>query len=156
MKSKRLWQSWSECAVTDKLTLVDSSAWILALRRDYDITARKKLEDLLIRNRVAIIGIICLELLGGVRTKKEFERLQKRLEALYTIPLLRLEWNNAAELAFKLRRKGKTIPYTDILIGSVALHHNLNLLHADRHFDLIAEETGLKTESLLHIDNNLS
>ena len=40
-----------------------------------------------------------------------------------------------------------TVPATDPLIASVAQEHRLTLLHADRHFDLIAEKTDLIVES---------
>lgn len=135
--------------MTNKLTLVDTSAWILVLKKAPLFIAKEKIEALLTENRVAIVPIIYLELLGGVKSPGEFQRLKNRLEALHQIPLAKTEWEEAARLAFELRRKGKTIPYTDILIGSVAFLHDLLLLHADRHFDLMAEEVPLKAENLL-------
>jgi len=48
-----------------------------------------------------------------------------------------------------LRRRGKTIPYTDILIGAVALLYDLILLHVDSNFDLIAQEVPLRVESFV-------
>jgi predicted nucleic acid-binding protein len=50
-----------------------------------------------------------------------------------------------------LRQRGKIIPYTDILIGSAAMLANALLLHADRHFDLIAEDSELKVRSLISV-----
>jgi predicted nucleic acid-binding protein len=56
-------------------------------------------------------------------------------------------WEKAYELAFQLRRKGVTIPYTDILIAATALAHEATLLHVDAHFDLAAQFSSLKVES---------
>jgi predicted nucleic acid-binding protein len=135
--------------VTSKPVLVDTSAWILALKKQPNAIARNRVQELLIDSKVAIVLIISLELLGGVKSEKEFRRLKSRLAALYQIPLGKSEWEEAARIAFELRRKGITIPYIDIIIGAVALIHDLVLLHADRHFDLMAEEISLKVESLL-------
>jgi predicted nucleic acid-binding protein len=57
-------------------------------------------------------------------------------------------WARAYELAFNLRRRGVTIPYTDILTAACALHANAIILHADAHFDLISKHFELKVESL--------
>jgi predicted nucleic acid-binding protein len=46
---------------------------------------------------------------------------------------------------------GKTIPSTDLLIASIALHYDLILLHADNHFEQIQEHTHLKTKNLYKI-----
>ena len=121
-----------------RLVLIDTSAWIFALRRPPHPLVRDRVDELLGENRVAIMPMISLELLGGTRSEGEFKRLKSRLESLHQVPLGKREWDKAARLAFELRRRGKTIPYTDILIGAVALFYDLILLHIDRHFDLIA------------------
>jgi len=46
---------------------------------------------------------------------------------------------------------GKTIPSTDLLIASIALHYDLILLHADNHFEQIQEHTDLKIKNLYKI-----
>ena len=135
--------------MNDRLVLVDTSAWILALRKDFHLEAKNKIEALLAEDRVAITPIIYLELLGGTKTPQEFKRLRARLSSLNRIPLTEEVWEEAAKFAFGLRRKGKTIPYTDILIGTVCSLHDLLLLHADRHFELMREEIPIRTESLL-------
>jgi predicted nucleic acid-binding protein len=91
--------------------------------------------------------MIKLELLGGTKTKKEFDRLKSRLDALYEISTDSKLWGSAGQLAFDLQRKGLTIPYTDILIASAAIESKVILLHADLHFDLIAEKRELRVES---------
>jgi predicted nucleic acid-binding protein len=93
--------------------------------------------------------MITLEILGGARTEEEFNRLESRLDALHQIPLGKKEWEEAARIAFRLRRQGKAIPHTDILIGTAAIQAQALLLHADQHFALMAESTGLSQESLL-------
>jgi len=89
--------------------------------------------------------------LGGTKSLNDFNRLKSRLYALHQIPASEANWEVATQLSFKLRQQGKVIPYTDILIGVAAIITNCLLLHADRHFDLMAENTNLNVRSLISI-----
>lgn len=136
--------------MNEQLVLIDSSVWIPVLRKDGHPLIKGKVRKLLEADLVAITPIIQLELLGGAKTENEYKRLKDRLKVLHHVPITENEWEEAAYNAFRLRRKGKSIPYTDILIATVALVHDLVLLHTDHHFELIASETPLKTESLIN------
>lgn len=135
----------------DNLVLVDTSVWILALRKSPSPLVKDQVEHLLAENRVAIAPMIRLELLGGTKSLSEFNRLKSRLDALHQIPTNEANWELATQLAFKLRQQGKVIPCTDILIGSAAILAGCLLLHADRHFDLMAEDTKLSVRSLVSV-----
>ena len=137
--------------MSNKVVLVDTSVWILALRKSPVAPVKDEVDHLLAENRVAIVPMIRLELLGGTKSANEFDRLRSRLDALRQIPIDETNWEIAAELSFKLRQRGKVIPYTDILIGSAAILANVLLLHADNHFDLMAEETDLRVRSLVSV-----
>ena len=139
--------------MSDNLVLIDTSVWILVLRKSPLPQARDEVEHLLAEDRVAIAPMIRLELLGGARTQGELNRLKSRLAALHQIPIDEASWETAANLSFKLRQRGKTIPYTDILIGSAAILAHCLLLHADKHFDLMAEDTDLNTRGLVSMLN---
>ena len=129
------------------MILVDTSAWIFALRKNPFIKLKSRIDHLLEIDDVFTLGMIRLELLGGTKTKEEFDRLKNRLDALYEISTDAKLWSSAGQLAFDLQRKGLTIPYTDILIANAAIQSKATLLHADSHFDLIAVQTELKVES---------
>ena len=131
------------------LVLIDTSVWILSLGRAAQPAVKKRVSELLEENRVAITPIITLEILGGARTEEEFNRLKSRLDALHQILLGKSEWEEATRIAFRLRRQGKAIPYTDILIGTAAIQAQALLLHADQHFGMMAESTVLLQESPL-------
>ena len=131
------------------MILVDTSAWIFALRKNPFIKLKSRIDHLLEIDNVFTLGMIRLELLGGTRTKEEFNRLKNRLDALYEISTDAELWSSAAQLAFDLQRKGLTIPYTDILIANATIQSKAILMHADSHFDLIAEQTELKVESYM-------
>ena len=131
------------------LVLIDTSVWILALRKSAAQAIRDEVSRLLAENRVAISPMIRLELLGGTKSTGEFNRLKSRLSALHELPADEESWELATRLSFELRQKGKAIPYTDVLIAAAAMVGGCLLLHADRHFDLVAESTDLTVRSLL-------
>jgi len=135
--------------MSGELVLIDTSVWILALRKSPAPAVKDEVAHLLAENRVAIAPMIRLELLGGTRSLSEFERLKGRLSALHEIPADEANWELATRLSFDLRQKGKVIPYTDVLIAAAAMEVGCLLLHADRHFDLVAESTDLNARSLL-------
>lgn len=139
--------------MSDNLVLIDTSIWILVLRKSTLPQVRDEVEHLLAEDRVAIVPMIRLELLGGARTQGELNRLRSRLAALHQIPIDEASWEAAANLSFKLRQRGKIIPYTDILIASAAILTHCLLLHADKHFDLMAEDTDLNTRGLVPMLN---
>ena len=137
--------------MSNNLVLIDTSVWILALRKSPPPAVKDEVDHLLAENRVAIFPMIRLELLGGTKSLNEFNRLKSRLDALHQIPANEASWEAAAQLSFRLRLQGKVIPYTDILIGSAAIMANCLLLHVDRHFDLMAEDTALKVRSFVSV-----
>ena len=135
----------------NKLFLIDTSAWILGLKRNSSNQIKNILTEILDKDQSATTGIIILELLQGTKTKKEYEEIFSDLSALHYFEENKEIWKKASLLGFDLRRKGKTIPSTDLLIASIALHHDLTLLHADNHFEQIQEYTDLKTKNLCKI-----
>ena len=133
------------------MVLVDTSAWIFALKKNPFLPLKNRIDLLLREDLVVSFGMIKLELLGSTKTKKEFHRSKSRLEAFYEISTDAILWGVASQLAFKLHRKGLTIPYIDILIACAVLESKAVLLHADAHFDLLAKHTELKVESFLSL-----
>jgi predicted nucleic acid-binding protein len=127
--------------------LVDTSVWILALRKDFVSDVKDRIDHLLRENAIVTTGIIMVEILSGAKTKKEFRRLKSGLDALDRVETDRLIWEEASELGFTLRRKGITVLYTDILIATCALRASAVVVHADAHFDLMAKHSPLKVES---------
>ena len=129
--------------------LVDTSAWILALRKDFVPAVKERIDHLLKENAIITTGMVKLEILGGTKTETDFQRLKGRLDALDSVDLDTSLWEKSYDLAFKLRRKGITVPYTDILIAACALKIGSTVVHADAHFDLMAGHISLKVESFV-------
>ena len=128
--------------------VIDTSVWSRALRR------RKRSEDetpsaALIRTLVldnepiGVPGIVLQELLSGVRTKKEFERLRKVLDP-FPLLLAREEHHLlAATLYNTCKSKGLNVSPTDVLIASTAMHCRGKLITADSDFRRMSEQIDL-------------
>jgi len=129
--------------------LIDTSAWILALRPDGSAAAREAVERLLATSRGVTTGIIMLELLCGTRSEREYHELKEELAVLPQLELTPTLWARAFHLGYDLRRAGLTLPTVDLLIAALALEYGCLLLHADRHFELLAQHHPLRTQSLL-------
>jgi len=129
--------------MADGWILIDTSAWIHALRPTGRSVVRQQVRDVLTEGRAATCEMIILELMGGTRTEEEYQELCEDLAALQQFPVTESVWRRAYWLAHTLRRKGVSIPATDQLIASVALTYSCRLLHCDNHFDLLARHVGL-------------
>ena len=133
---------------TDSVYLVDTSAWILVLRKDAPEKARDFIDQLIVRERAASTGVIFLELLAGSKSEQEFEELKQELEALVYFPVPHEFWIKGAILYSALRKKAITVPTIDTLIATIALENGAAVLHADKHFDWISQFTNLKAKNL--------
>ena len=133
----------------NRFFLVDTSAWILALRKNFNPEIKERIDHLLKEEIIITTGMVKLEILGGTKTESEFLRLKLRLDAFDSVDLDTSLWEKSYDLAFKLRRKGITVPYTDILIAACALKTESTLIHADAHFDLMSAQISLKVESFV-------
>ncbi len=129
--------------------LIDTSAWILALRPDGPTAARDEVGRLLATSQAVITGVVMLELLSGTRSEREYHELKEELAVLSQLELTPTLWARAFRLGYELRRSGLTLPTVDLLIAALALEYGYLLLHADRHFELLAQHHPLRTKSLL-------
>ena len=138
--------------MTDEV-IIDSSVWIHSLKSSAESVIHQRIIELILDDKVVTLPIIRMELLGGTRSVREFDRLNARLSGLKYLNLSRKIWEVATKWAFEIRRAGFTVPNGDLLIAAAAEVHDLNLIHADKHFDIIDKQFGLKSENLADIIN---
>jgi predicted nucleic acid-binding protein len=123
--------------VADRI-LVDTSAWIEALRRDGDPAIRASVSAATTQGRAVLCDLVLLELWNGAQGAAEQRVLRDLERDLEKVPTSPAVWEAAADLARTCRSAGVSAPATDILISACAEHHGLEILHRDNHFDLIA------------------
>lgn len=123
--------------------LVDTSVWSLAFRRKpEDLGATEsslvsELLELIKEGRARIIGLIRQELLSGIKTVQQYEKLRTQLDAFPDEQIKTNDYELAAKVANDCRTKGLAISTVDALICSVALGHNLAVFTTDPDFSRV-------------------
>ena len=133
--------------MTNEIILADTTVWIHFLRGS-GIRFRERLVPLIMADRLVITPVIVTEILRGAKSQNEYEKLSKDMAALHSFDISAKVWQRACKLGYTLRHKGINAPLTDTLIASVAVEHDLLLLHDDRHYEMIASIIPLKHEYL--------
>ena len=124
--------------------LFDTCAWVEYFK-SRSSSLKQTAEDLLLTGKVYVCGPVVYELSQGIKSEKERALLANAFAALGYLEMDEALWFKAGELSALVKRRGKTIPLSDILIATLALEHDLTILTVDRHFEQI---TGLKLYSL--------
>ena len=128
------------------MVLVDTTVWIdfFGDRPQPHVAALQELiED---DADLCVCGVILAEVLQGIRADADYRKTKDYFESLILIPMRRRTYEKSAELYRSLRKKGVTIRKPiDCMIASVAIEHDLPLLHNDCDFDQIAKHSKLKT-----------
>jgi len=116
-------------------TLIDTSAWIEAMRKDGDSVVRSQVQGLLESGEAVLCDLVRLELWNGARGQAERRFLLDLEKDLERAPLDDEVWQTAIEFAQVCRDKGVTVPATDLLLLACSTLHGLELLHRDVHFE---------------------
>jgi hypothetical protein len=127
------------------MILVDTSVWIdyfagaqTAVTADFK-SAIANAEDL------CICGVICTEVLQGIRNDKEFDTVRQILDDLIYLPQEKSTHLLAATIYRTLRKKGKTIRKPiDCIIAAVCIENSVFILHNDRDFDFVTGQFPLQ------------
>lgn len=118
--------------------LVDTSVWSLILRRrvrSRDDAIADELERLIVTYRVIMIGPIRQELLSGIRTHEQYERLREKLRAFPDLRLHSEDYELAAQFFNQCRGRGVQGSNTDFLICAVAVRRDKSVFSTDRDFE---------------------
>ena len=127
--------------------VVDTSVWSLMLRRPrvddshpHVHAFRTHLES---NHGIFLIGNILQELLDGLRSDKQCDRLIQLLEPFPLLELDRATYIAAAKLRTACRAKGVLAGPIDFLIAAACCQHGYPLLTADHDFSRIARHCDL-------------
>ncbi len=127
------------------MVLVDTSVWI-DFFHDRKTPHVEFLESCISESKnLCICGIILTEILQGIRNDKQYSKIKRYLENLLYLPMEYSTYLESAEVYRFLRKKGVTIRKpVDCMIASVALEHNVPILHNDKDFNPIEHHCGLQ------------
>jgi predicted nucleic acid-binding protein len=125
--------------------LIDTSAWILVLRKGGPKNIQQKIPQWLEDNQVVTSGIIRVELFQGCRNEDELNKLRDGMSGLSSISLTEENYTELAIIGFKLRRGGIRVPVPDLIIAMQSRISNSILVHADAHYERIKEMFEIET-----------
>lgn len=116
--------------------IADTCVWIEFFRRpESDLTVH--LKGLLRERRVAMVGMVLAEILQGIKVQKEAGLVKESLKKLPYLEMTRDIWEQAGKISAVLRKKGLTIPLSDLIIASLALSSGYQVLTIDPHFEQV-------------------
>ena len=128
--------------------LVDSSAWLEFFKPAGKLLFKDVISGLIREQTIVIPRIIKVEILRGSRSQQEYEMLDIVLNGVRDLSVSEVFWTRLSLFNYDLSRKGVNVPLTDAYIALLAIENGVELLHYDRHFDLIAGKTKLKVFKL--------
>jgi predicted nucleic acid-binding protein len=127
--------------------LVDTSVWLLALRRDRppDLPEVRALRETLAGGEaVAITGVILQELLQGVVPERARTQIIETFAALEYLVPSREDHIAAAGVRNTLRSAGVQVGTIDALIAQLAITGGHTLLTTDRDFHAASSHVSLR------------
>lgn len=120
----------------NKGILPDTCAWIDYFRPEGDALGQL-VERAIASDSAYACGPVLYELVQGARSEKERVSLTSALGALPYLEMTEAIWIKAGQLSAALRKTGKAIPLSDILIATLAIEHSLAVMTVDEHFRII-------------------
>jgi predicted nucleic acid-binding protein len=130
--------------------LVDTSVWSLALRRKaHDLhpvesAAVAELTNLIREGRARIIGLVRQELLSGIKTSSQYEKLRAVLRSFPDEPVTTTDYEAAAKAGNECRVRGVAVSVSDMLICAIAIARDWSVFAADPDFKSYARILPLK------------
>ncbi len=122
--------------------LVDTTIWIEFFRQGSKIG--EPLEGLLVENGIWTCGIVLFEILQGIKSEGEKSKILTLLAGLPYVEMTKALWQKAAVLSASLRKRGVSLPLSDIFIATIAIENDLSVFTLDNHF---AQIPNLKLHS---------
>ena len=134
--------------------LVDTSVWSLALRRhredlnsaEHAIVA--ELAELTNEGRARIIGPIRYELLSGIKSSAQFERLRELLRAFPDEVISTADYEQAASAGNLCRSKGVAVSPIDVLISAISNSRGWAIFTTDPDFQRYGRALSLQIHAV--------
>lgn len=126
--------------------LVDTSVWIDFFKGSVNRQTGLLNEYLEKESPVFICPLIIQEILQGIRNDDDYRKVKSNILNLDILLIDPVESSvGAADLYRKLRKTGVTIKKSnDCMIAYYSIYFGIYLLHNDKDFNLIADNTSLK------------
>lgn len=115
------------------MVVADTSVWIPFFNEPAS-PEKRELDALIDGDGLVLVGVVLAELIQGCRTPSEADTTISKLSGLRFVETTFETWKGAGTLSFALRRRGVTLPLSDLVIAALALEHRLRVYTLDPHF----------------------
>jgi predicted nucleic acid-binding protein len=126
--------------------IVDTSVWIDFINNYPSAPALRLREAIESDETILIPGLVCTEILLGLKSERDATKIESLLEAFEdTPPLTRQDYTQAAAIYRHCRTKGITVRSAiDCVIAQICIQLDVPLLAKDRDFENIAKHSALR------------
>ena len=134
--------------------LVDTSVWSLALRRKNESFGTNErllvaeLSELIREGRARVIGLVRQELLSGIKTTEQYEKLRLHLRSFPDQVVDTTDYEEAAKAGNRCRAKGVAVSIVDVLLCAVAIKRQWAIFTTDPDFSNYAKVLPLHIHAL--------
>ena len=118
------------------MVIADTSVWIPFFNQPGS-AEKREIDALIDGDRLVLVGVVLAELIQGCRTSSEATTIISKLSGLRFLETKFSSWRRAGELSFSLRRKGLTLPLSDLIVAALAVEHHCQVYALDPHFEQI-------------------
>ena len=130
--------------------LVDTSVFSLALRRKNESLSMSErplvaeLSELIREGRARMVGLIRQELLSGIKTAEQYEKLRVHLRSFPDEVVDTSDYEEAAKSGNRCRTKGVAVSIVDILLCAIAIKRQWAIFTTDPDFSSYAAVLPLR------------
>ena len=130
--------------------LIDTSVWSLALRRKNESLSTNErflvaeLSELIREGRARMIGLVRQELLSGIKSTEQYEKLRLHLRSFPDEVVDTSDYEEAAKAGNRCRAKGVVVSIVDILLCAVANKRLWTIFTTDPDFSNYAKVLRLR------------
>ncbi len=93
--------------------------------------------SLFARHEVVLCGVVRAELLHGAYSDKNQRELLDFVSCYTSADLVGSDWNVFGTQLYVYRTRGVTVPFTDAVIASISIRHNIPVWTDDKHFEMM-------------------
>jgi predicted nucleic acid-binding protein len=112
--------------------VIDSNVYIDLMRAKRDVVS--VLYRWAGHRDLVLCGIIRLEVLRGIKQLKARQSVASLMDVMINVPTDNRLWGEATDLAWRLDRKGITLPSADLVIAASAMRLGAAVMTSDGHF----------------------
>jgi predicted nucleic acid-binding protein len=117
--------------------LIDSCIWIDWLQKRID--PRPHIRPWLLQQRCFTCGIVRLEVLRGIVSKAQRDKVEELFELQEEVPTDGSLWREVSQMAWELDRRGAVLPVSDLVIAICAKRVGAWVVTSDAHFRKIRD-----------------